>query len=150
MRQVKRCHIKGMFNYLHNPGFPLGIDTGDPERAIFEFAAKGRIESVIAGKLLGCFVPSVSSVCDGAGQDPYRLFSAGQRGCEPADQKGRRTRCRLFMLCVPYAKDVARILYQSMLEAPSGAHERPSPLPGEFNSQKRSIHADVGTARSTQ
>ena len=50
------------------------------------------------------------------------------------------------MLCIQETRYIARILYQSMLKAPSGGKKGPSILARKLNSQKRSIYAFVRAA----
>lgn len=54
-----------------------------------------------------------------------------------------------LVLGVTDAQDVACILYQSMLKAPSGAHERLAMLAGKPDTRQRTFHAAVRAARRT-
>src|SRR5215475_13932849 len=53
------------------------------------------------------------------------------------------------MVCLREVENIARILNQSMLEAASGAEERPSLLSGKTNPAQGSLHAAVGATRGT-
>ncbi len=51
------------------------------------------------------------------------------------------------MLGIFDTRDVSRILYQSMLEAPSGSEERPPPFAGKSDAFERADPTHVGTPR---
>ncbi len=51
------------------------------------------------------------------------------------------------MLGILDTQDVSRILYQSMLEAPSGSEERPPPFAGKSDAFERADPTLVGTPR---
>ena len=53
------------------------------------------------------------------------------------------------MLSILDSQDVLRILYQSMLEAPSGSEKRPAVLAGDTDAFERAGNAPVGTPRRT-
>jgi hypothetical protein len=51
-----------MIGELYNPHVPFGVDAGDVEIALVEFAAKGAVKAIVAEELLPDFLFSVGPV----------------------------------------------------------------------------------------
>ena len=81
-------------------------------------------------------------------QDVYRLGCANQRTGQLADHQVQCAGIGLSMRCIVNAQDVACILYQSMLKAPSSADERHPLFTGELDGAERPVHAFVRAART--
>lgn len=133
-----------MARQLHDSCFSGPIRTRDVEGAIREVRQVVLVEAIIAAKLLRRLLPAISLVSDGVRRNPDDFSFSHQRAHEPRhDERGRSGR-RLFVFGLLYTQDVARILYQSMLEASSRSEERPAGFAGEPDAFERAEHAPVG------
>jgi len=102
------------------------------------------VEAIVAAKLLCHLMPAIRPVRYGVRSNTDDVSGSHQRAHQPRhDERGRSGR-RLFVFGILYAQDVARILYQSMLKAPSRTQERPAGCAGEPDACERTAHAPVG------
>ena len=138
-----------MIGELHDPGFSFRIDACDAELSLIDFVSEYRIEAIVAEELLHDFLLPVSPMGNGVLRYPYFLSFTDKGASQLADKKCRCPGRRFFVLCILNSQHVARILYQSMLKAPSGSNKRPSHLTSEPDPLERSVHAFVRAAWRT-
>lgn len=143
LRQEQRGDEKGMTRQLHDPYLSILIDTGNPERLLQNLFSISRVEAEVAPVLLASFLAPVCSGCGCAGQESQRARVAGYDTLEATDQQYGCLRRGLLVVSFPDAKNVPRILYQSMLEPTSGREKRPAPLSRKPDARQRPLHAPV-------
>jgi len=105
------------------------------------------VEAIVAAKLLCHLIPAIRPLCYGVRSNTDDVSFSHQRAHEPRHDESGRSRRRLFVFGILYTQDVARILYQSMLKAPSRAQERPAGGTGEPDACERTAHTPVGALR---
>jgi hypothetical protein len=108
----------------------------------------GWIEAEVTVKLFRCLLTAIRLVRLRPFRKPYRLCLPYERADQAVNEWGRGVRCRLLMVRILQFADVSGILYQSMLEAASGADKGSSLLSGKVNPAQGSFHAHVRTAWS--
>lgn len=135
-----------MIRQLHDVRIAVGIHSRDPQGAALEPIAEGLVEAEIAGKLFLDDAPAVYLEGAGAGENLNGPRDARQRALEPADQGRGRVRRAFLMVCIGDSQNMARILYQSMLESASGGEKGPVGFPGKPDGIERPRHAAVRAA----
>jgi hypothetical protein len=147
LRQKERCYEEGMCGQFDQAHFRIWTDAGDTQLAAGKYFLVNGIEPVIAGKLLRNGVLPIDLLRHRAWPQRHALVGAHERTAQAADEQRGRVGCGFLMLRLLDPQYVACILYQSMLESPSGADKRPSSLTGISDPSKRAIHALIGASR---
>ncbi len=119
-----------MRGQLDDPDLTVGVQAHDLQGAAVDGLSIQRVEAIAATKLLHDDVPSICPVGPRAGRDHNRLYLAHQRAGQLADHQLRAIGDRFLVRCIAETEHVSRILYQSMLKAPSSAEKRHIPLAG--------------------
>ena len=131
---------------FHQPYFTAGVQAGDGEVTLFEERLVGRVEAEVAGEALFDRRQAVDVPGARVRQQRNCLRSVDQRTGQAVDEQGGGGRRRLLVVGVDQAQDIAGILYQSMLKAPSGTDEGLAAFARKADARQRAFHAGVGAA----
>ncbi len=132
--QVERGEEEAMGGQLDPAHLAFGAKRSNAQLALADGIAVKRVEAVITSKLLGGLAGSIGALRQCPRQEGDFLDGADQRADQFADHQLGSAGCGLFVIGVLDAQDIAGILYQSMLEAPSGADEGAVLFPCELDS----------------
>ena len=122
-----------MVRQLYHTRLSFLIHSSASKRSAQDPFSVGGIEAEATAKLFRGLLTAVRLVHLCPFRQPYRLCLPDERADQAVDERGCGVWCRLLMVRVLHFADVTGILYQSMLEAASGA-DKGFPMPtGELN-----------------
>ena len=145
-----------MTGQLDDHRFAVFGDAADAKPARVDRRLKLRIQPIAAEELLLDLDPLHDPGDERAGRKADLELARQARaaiggvwqGAGDGHDEERRALGRLVLgvCCILDPQNVPRILYQSMLKAPSGRDKRPPALAGEANRSQRALHTPIGTA----
>jgi len=127
--------------------FLLGAAPGEFHAAAFKVWLLFGIHRVIAQKLAGDFRLPVNPPRLRTFRNPHPPARAAYLADALSDHQVGGVRIFFFVFGIEESKNGARILYQSMLEAPSSGHKGAAPFAGKANGAMRARGALVGAVR---
>jgi len=147
LRHVERGQEETAIGQLDDPNLSLRAQARDDERSPSQPIPVDGVETIAAAKGLHRRPAAIRSMRPRAGHELHALLLPDERAGQLADHELCGIRRGLFVLRVAQSQYVPRILYQSMLEATSGANKGPVALPGKTDGSERTLHALVRAAR---
>lgn len=143
LRQKECCHIERMICKFDNSHSTFGVSACSLKGSTVQRITESRVETEIAEELFLNLLFPVGSASQGIRDQADTLGFTDQGTGESGNEQGLGPGCRFFVVCILNSQDISGILYQSMLEAPSGPNKRDSLLASIPDTIERSLHTRI-------
>lgn len=142
--QIERGNIERVPRQFNGTQFAVVIKADKAQIALLKVGGKTTVEAIVAEEIFARDGIAIKGCHLRIGYQLDCLFLPRDRTGDLVNQERRRVRRTLFVVSVTDIKYSAGILYQSMLEAPSGAKERNTLFACKTNGCERTVHAGIG------